>query len=244
MIMKDDARAMDGLTDQEIEALKDEGEEDDAVSEDADTSADDAEELRRDPAPLLETRIPADLPQRLAALDQEKAEIVARFDEGELTAREYSDGLEAIADKRSDAEWEKRKAAFAREAHEAAIEGAWNREVDKFMRGPAKDIAAKGEAALLAFDSYVKRVTGDPANARLSDRAQLQKAHKLFQADFKLSAARSASAYDSGPGSASDHAMDAHDFARLDKLMESDPLAYEKAIERMSAAEVDEYLRR
>lgn len=241
MTDKLDARALEGMTDEELEALK----EDDEGTESEEEAGDDAgEELRRDPTPLLDTRVPEDLPERLAALDEEKAELVSRFDDGELTAREYSDRLQAIADKRSDVEWMRRKADFAKEAHETAITKNWENAVSKFMTTTGKDITAKGEAALLAFDSYVKRVTSDPSNSRLSDRAQLAKAHKAFRADFgKLPAARSHSAYDAEPGSAADHARDSADFARLDRLADSDPIAYEKAIERMSPEEADKYLK-
>ncbi|CAJ0860622.1 hypothetical protein AMST5_01319 [freshwater sediment metagenome] len=158
--MKDVARAMDGRTDEELEALKDtDGEDEGDV--DADTSSDDADELRRDPAPLLDTHVPADLPQRLAVLDEEKAALVQKFDDGEITAREYSEGLEAIADKRNDADWTRRKAEFAREQHQAAVNRNWENSVSKFMTTTGKDITARGEGALLAFDSYVKKVTID-----------------------------------------------------------------------------------
>ena len=52
------------------------------------------------------------------------------------------------------------------------------------MTTTAKAIIDKGEPALLAFDAIVKKVTADPANQRLSDRAQLAKASKSFQKDF------------------------------------------------------------
>ncbi|RTL88120.1 MAG: hypothetical protein EKK29_05975 [Hyphomicrobiales bacterium] len=205
----------------------------------------DEEELPNDPAPILDTRAPEDLPQRLVALDEQKAELVSRFDDGELTAREYSDALEAIADQRDDVRWQSRRAEFAREQQEQAIEHNWNREVESYMRGPAKDITAKGEAALLAFDAYVKKITADPANARLSDKAQLAKAHKLFLADFdgfgRLPASRSPRAYEPEPGSRADHSRDAADFAALDRLAETDPRAYERRISRMSADERQAY---
>lgn len=237
MTDKIDQHALSQLTEEERLAL----DEDDTLS---DTSADDAEELRRDPTPLLDTHVPADLPQRLAALDEEKTELVQKFDYGEISAREYSDGLQVIADKRSDVEWMRRKADFAREQHELAITKNWNKTVEEFMTTTASDITAKGEAALLAFDSYVRKVTADPSNARLSDRAQLAKAHKLFVADFgKLSAARRASDYGAEPGSAADHARDSRDFAHLDRLADSDPIAYEAAIARMSPDDIDKYLK-
>lgn len=206
---------------------------------------DDETELRRDPAPLLDISIPRDLPQRIAALDEEKAELVYRFDSGDIAAREYADGLQQIADRRSDVEWMRRKAELARESHERAINGNWDAEVKLFMTTTAKDIAEKGEAALLAFDSYVKKVTSDPANARLSDRAQLAKAHKLFEADFgKLPASRAQRAYEPTPRArAEEPTVDTGRFADLDGLADSNPRAFEKAIARMSEAEREAYLR-
>ncbi|MGJ0505774.1 MAG: hypothetical protein ACR652_01305 [Methylocystis sp.] len=202
----------------------------------------DEDELRRDPTPLLDTNVPHDLPQRLAALNAQEAGLVARFDDGEITAREYSDGLQAIADKRSDIEWMRRKAEFAREQHETAINRNWGREVERFLTGPAKDIAEKGEGALLAFDSYVKKVTSDPANARLSDRAQLMKAYKAFEADFGKLPASGVRRANVDRARAEEPTRGGNDSMER-ALAGNDQKGFNRAFARMSPEEQDEWLR-
>ncbi|RTL81293.1 MAG: hypothetical protein EKK29_18265 [Hyphomicrobiales bacterium] len=205
----------------------------------------DEEELRNDPAPILDTRAPEDLPQRLAALDEQKAELVSRFDDGELTAREYADGLQAIADQRNDLAWERRKAEFARETRDKAIESNWNRAVESFMRGPAAHITEKGEGALLAFDTYVKKVTSDPANSRLSDKAQLTKALKAFEADFgKLPASRAQRASSGSRAVVDDAPAHGGGNDSMERaLAANDQKGFNRAFARMSPEEQDEWLR-
>lgn len=100
------------------------------------------------------------------------------------------------------------------------------------MAGPGKGIASS-EAKKIAFDSYVKRVTGDSANARLSDRAQLEKAHKAFLADFGGSFSRQA-----GKEASPSRETGGSDFAAIDRL---EGLAYERAIAKMTPAEREAY---
>lgn len=274
-ILKEDDASLDDADIETDRVDEDEADDDDEEDEEARKAAEEAAakkadeeeeeevDLRRDPAPLIGTEEPKDIEERLTALAEEKAALVQKFDDGEITAREYSDGLEAISDKRNDIQWEKRKAEIGREAHERAITDAWDRDVAEFMSTTAKKIAEKGEPALLAFDSYVKKVTGDPKNARMSNRAQLEKAHKAFLADFDgfgTAPKPNPKEKDGGdppkpaakkervipPTLARVPAADLEDidegkFAALDRLADTDPLAYQKRIARMTPSEREEY---
>lgn len=268
-LLEEDATLTEDVGDDAEDEADDESEADDAGKKADEKPAgeektaeeqEDEAELRRDPAPLLSTEAPKDIETRLTALADEKAALIQKFDDGEITAREYSDGLEEISQKRNDIDWEKRKAEIGREAHERAITDAWERDVSDFMSTTARKIAEKGEPALLAFDSYVKKVTGDPQNARLSNRAQLEKAHKAFMADFGGTFGGDPK---SDPKTAADSPkpkkerlvpptlarvpasdmenVDEGKFAALDRLANTDPLAYQKRIAKMSAAEREEY---
>jgi hypothetical protein len=85
---------------------------------------------------------------------------------------------------------------------------------------------------------------GDPANQRLSDRAQLEKARKAFMADFgdgfsgKAPVARQD---DWSPAAEAESMGDGGKFAVLDRLAESDPRAFENAIGRLSREDQDRY---
>jgi hypothetical protein len=232
------------LTDEEIRLAREVDAEIEAVEkaergepEQAKASEPDPEsELRRDPTPLLDTEAP-DIAPHLAALAEQKAKIVESFDNGEITAREYSDALEAISDRRDDLRFLRRKAEFAKEQNKRAIDAAWGNAVDRFMKTTGKGINT--DARRIAFDEYVKRVTGDAAFSHLSDRAQLAKAHKLFLKDFggsNLSAGA-----DDPPAS---RGISPGDFAALDRLADSDPAAFEKRIASMSEEAREAYLER
>jgi len=189
-------------------------------------------ELRRDPSPAFHVQIPHDAAERLAELSQARADVVRMFEDGEITAREYSDGLERISDRREDIKTRQRMASAAKESHERALDSEWRSNVDRFMAGAGKNIKARGEAAMIAFDSYVQKVTGDAANSRLSDRAQLAKAHKAFLADFGGSF---------GGDTSSAHVNGGSDFAALDRLAESNPREFERRVAGMTDDEREAY---
>ncbi|WP_036289552.1 hypothetical protein [Methylosinus sp. PW1] len=209
------------------------------------------EELRSDPAPILPTSGPKDAEQRTAAIKADRDALVAKFEDGDITAREYADGLEALNEKRNEIERERLKADIGREAHENAIVNQWNRDVSDFLSTTAKHIADRGERALLAFDQYVKSVTGDPKNANLSNRAQLDKAYREFTADLGGAPEKKV-----GDGEApkpkpkpvipptlarlpAEEITETTDgrFAQLDRLAETDPAAYERAVSRLTDEE-------
>lgn len=225
MTVKDD---MYGLTDAERAALADDGDEaNEAIEQEAETL-----ETRNDPLPLLNVSAPDNAGEVLSQLSSAAADVRRQFEDGDITGGEYAEALSQIADRREEVRWSQRKAELASEMVETAKSSQWNREVEAFMTTTARDITAKGEPALIAFDAIVKRVTGDPANEKLSDRAQLQKAHRLFLDDF-------GSAFDGhgGRDESTSYGGGGDKFAQLDRLMERDPMAFEEAVGRLSAAE-------
>lgn len=198
-------------------------------------------ELRNDPAPILTAKAPDQAHATLARCAEFEEEASRRFEEGEITAREYRDFLQRAADAREQARWDQRKAELASEMTQQAQDRAWYSEVDRFMATTGVQIA-RSHSAKIAFDEHVKAVTADPANHRLSDRAQLDKAYKLFMQDVggALGVAQRAAAYDA-MGDQGGRAVGGSDFAALDRLAETDPMAYERAVARMSPEEVDLY---
>jgi hypothetical protein len=138
-----------------------------------------------------------------------------------------------------------------------AEENAWHRDVQEFMTTTAANIT-KSHAAMVAFDDIVKKVTADPANANISNRAQLEKAYKLY--NDEMAAAFGVKQQDQKPAAKSEQApapkaqrnipptlarvpaaesenLDGGKFATLDRLAAMDPAAYEAAVAKMSEAE-------
>lgn len=204
---------------------------------------DEPAEYRADPAPIL---APTPLPNAdevLRQLSQAEDNLAQQFDDGDITAREYREGLNRLSDQRDDVRWALRKNDLAHEMRETSEKAAWGREVEDFMtRGPGAGIS-KSHAAMVAFDDVVKQVTADPANHRLSDRAQLAKAFKIYQADMaragigsadQIELARSLGDMGGGRGGA--------DFGSIDAMIAKGDLAgVERALSRMSKDERDRY---
>jgi hypothetical protein len=207
----------------------------------AEEAAPETVEFRADPALILTARAPDNAAAVLDRVDQFEELIQTQFEDGEITSQKYRDGLRQAAEKREEVNWAQRKAELAREMDEQAKETAWYREVDRFMSTTGAAIA-KSEAVKIAFDEHVKAVTSDPANQNLSDRAQLEKAHKLFMADMGEAFGAPSARQPASHGECSD--MDGGGrFAALDRLAETDPMAYERAVAKMSEAEQAAYLR-
>jgi hypothetical protein len=133
------------------------------------------------------------------------------------------------------------------------------------MNTTAKAIKGK-ESLEAAFDLHVRKVTGDPANKGLSNRAMLSKAFKLFSdelasaggpavdkkpaADGQQTGKKSAGGKKEVvptlariPASDVEETGDGGKFAALDRLADQDPTAYEKAFERPTPAEQEAYLK-
>jgi hypothetical protein len=180
--------------------------------------------LRRDPTPLWDTQEPDNAAANLKALKEARAEIVQKFEDGEITAQEYADHMERVDELRSDIKFAQRKARLAVEQVEYAKDSSWWSAVNKFMAGPGRDIA-KNDARKIAFDEYVKKVTGDIANHKLTDRAQLELAHRMFKADFGGGF---------GGDTSSAHGSGGSDFAALDRLAESNPREFERHVAKMT----------
>ncbi len=226
-----------GLTEEERAALKDDAAPAPAAEEEA---TGETVEFRDDPAPILNARAPDNAGAVLDRVGAFEDKIERQFYDGEITSREYRDGLRQAADAREEVRWSQRKADLAREMDEQAKEAAWYKEVDRFLSTSGAAVA-KNDMTKTAFDRYVREVTADPANQHLSDRAQLEKAHKLFMNDFGPGFGSAPAHQPAGDGGRGD--LGGGKFAALDRLATTDPLAYEKAIAKMSDAEQAEYLR-
>lgn len=203
----------------------------------------DEPDYRADPAPILAATPVPNADAMLQQLAQAEDNLAQQFDEGDITAREYREGLNRLSDQRDDVRWALRKNDLAHEMKETAEKAAWHREVKEFMtRGPGAGLT-KSHAAMVAFDEVVKQVTSDPANDRLSDRAQLQKAFKIYTQDMakagygssdQIETARALGDMGGGRGGA--------DFGSIDSMIAKGDLSgVERALARMSKDERDRY---
>lgn len=280
--MSDEKDFMEALTDEEraeIEAagndetsIEDEGEtneaqetqaaaegsEPTAQSEEPDQPQDD--DIADPILPPLRAKAPDNVDELITRLSQEEEALAQKFDDGDITAREYRDGINKLNDQRDEIKWATREADLANKMQRQAEENAWHRDVKEFMTSTAANIT-KSRAAMVAFDEVVKKVTADPANLNLSNRAQLEKAFKLYndemtaafgvhtppQPQKPATAPQAPKAQRAIPPTlarvpASDiENVDGSKFANLDRLAATDPVAYEAAVAKMSDAELAQF---
>lgn len=135
-----------------------------------------------------EARRPITAPFQAPAVDEAKvkAELDAidkKFEDGELTQRERDDQRDAI-------NRAVLKAELAAESEEQTRKNAWDNEIDRFMED---NKAYKTDRVLYsALNAEVKRIAGDEANAKLSDRKVLALAHAEVAKRLKVEPAASA----------------------------------------------------
>lgn len=223
---------------------------------------DDAAEQADPILPPLRAKAPDNADELMSQLAQEEEALAQKFDDGDITAREYRDSINKLNDQRDEIKWATREANLASKMQRQAEENAWHKEVQDFMTTTAAHIT-KSNAAMVAFDDIVKKVTADPANANLSNRAQLDKAFKVYNDEM---AATFGIKQDQQPAAKADQAkapapkaqrvipptlakvpaaetesLDGGKFANLDRLAAMDPAAYEAAVAKMSEAERSQF---
>ena len=191
----------------------------------------DEDEMRADPVAPFAAAEPANADEHLKIVADYEARAEQMFEDGDITAAEYRRAMREAADKRDEIKWAKHKADLASDMQRQAEDRAWSKSVREFMS--TTGAAIKSDPMRRAFDRYVQQVTGDAANAHLSDKAQLAKAHRMFMADMQ---AGTQEASDMGGGAG--HA----DFSAIDRMIDSDPLRAEEALARMSPEEIERYL--
>lgn len=206
--------------------------------------------------PLIKGEAVADATAKLDEIKTRRADLAQKFDDGELSAREYSTHLEALDEERDALREAIFKDKLAKEMAEQQSQQVWEASVKDFI-GDHPEIA-RNELTWSSFDTVVRKVTADPANSRLSYAKQLQKAHDLWtdqlgiksvrpvtgQADTKLAKTeRKVPITLAKVPAATVNDTDDGKYAALDRLAESDPDAYEARLSRMSQTEIDEYER-
>lgn len=218
---------------------------------------DDDDDLPADPAPAGERLDPQAVQQQLDDIARQRKELATKLDDGDLTTSEFTAAIDKLNDQKHDI-----TAALAeQERSEKAVIERWETDCRRFL-GKNSDVTAS-PARLQAFDSVVRRVTGDPDNATLSNRKQLEKAHALWKEEMGFDADPGAAPKDKQPAPpkpkpkteipptlAHVPAADINDaddgkYSHLDALLhKGDAVAYEAALARLSDAEQDDYLSR
>lgn len=236
---------------------KDKGE-DDAAADDgggADDDAGDDDGADRDRpearAPILVAEAPEDAEERLGKISEDKSKLVEQFDDGELTAKEYQQQLDALNREERQVELALHKAQIAADMEEQRLVNEREKEVNTFL----KEVEIPRDPSNLRFaalNSAVMMVANDEANASLGPRDILQKAYELCVQEGVISpkqkqdAPRQTKKPVNAPKTLANlPAADISDtddnrFAHLNRI--KDPEARERAFMGLSPADQEAYL--
>lgn len=205
------------------------------------------------PTPLFKAELPADIEAKRTALDTQEDDLVKKFDEGDITFAEYNKELRSLNRERADLDRAELKAELAQEAQQSQVEQTWQTTANTFVA--EHPLISKNETMWSSFDAIVRRVTAETMQkGEQPSRRDLEKAYKQWTDDLGIADAGIQKSQPKQkkqnivpPNLGKVPAATANDtddgkFAHLDRLAESDPLAFEAALAKMSDAQRDEYM--
>lgn len=273
----------DGLTDEERAALEediDEGDEDetsidDGADSDADAgddadagetvaaaaddtvqaAADAAEPAAAPSAPILVVDAPTDADAKLKDIATAKDALISQFDDGDITAKEYQQQLDALAKQEREIERAVERSALAAEMEQQRLKNEWAATVNAFIEINDVYNPTTNPRMYRALDQEVRDVAGSPEAKTMTGAQILAKAHENLAQAFGFEAKKEAPAGkvrrvpkpDLPPSLDKVPAAETLDvtsgkYGALDRLASTNPLAYEEALMKMSDRERDEYL--
>lgn len=213
------------------------------------------------PAPIFVADAPADADARLAVIATQKNDLMAQVDEGEITIKEYQAELDKLSKEERTIERAVDKAQLAVEMRQQQEVNSWLQQVQDFTN-KAQPEYSTSKVRWMALDAFVKEIGSNPANSNLSGAQILAEAHKRVVEDLGDAPAKAKTATADGKqaplkGSKAEapktlasvpaaqmNDMENSKWSALDRLSNSDPLAYEDKLMKLSEAERDEYLAR
>lgn len=207
--------------------------------------------------PVLVVNAPQDADTKLSEIATKKDELLAKFDDGDITTKEYQAELDALNKQEREVEWGIEKAKLASEMEAQRQANEWKATVDSFIRENPRYSPDKAPSMYQLLDIEVRRVAGTDEFKNRSDPAAgreiLAKAHENIAKDLGFEAKPAASKKPAPtkpnlpPNLASVPAADQNDtqggkYAVLDRMASSDPIAYEEALMKLPEAERNAYL--
>jgi hypothetical protein len=219
----------------------------------ADDAAAGATETQPQPAPLLVAQVPENVDAKLAEITTQKGSLLDQFDNGDITAKEYQLQLDALNKQERQIERQIERAETAAEMEKQRLQNDWNATCNSFVE--THPIYKDNQRLYKALDAEVRELATKPETANWSGQKFLDEAHKNLKAAFGFQDAaqtqdtkrKTPPQRELPPNLAKIPAADVEDtnggrFAVLDRLANTDPVAYEETLNKMSASERDAYL--
>ncbi len=215
------------------------------------------------PAPLLVATAPADADAQLAKIATDKAALADKFDEGDLTAREYQAQLDTLNKAELNLTLDVREAQLAAKLELQREKNDWDSQCSSFLASHPEYDGGKGDR-FIQLNETIKAIARMPSNAGISGDKLLAKAHAFVQMELGETPAKAPVAAAAAPAAKPALAIvpkpvippnigklpaadmsdtNGGEFAALERLASSDPIAYEEQLNSMSEAARNKYLR-
>lgn len=248
-------------TDEEEDDETESGDETEAdAGDDAAKGADDGDEgdesgaeRSRQQGPILVAEAPEKAEERLGEIKTAKADLRKKYDDGELTFDEYESQVEALDDERMEIRLALKEAETAAKIEHQRQVNEREAQINGFLAeiGVRRDFS---DLRFAALDNAVKIIANQEDNANLGVREILEKAYGLCveqgviqkKADKAEEKPRTRKPIATVPNLARVPAAEQTDtddgnrFAYIDRI--ADPVAREKAFQKLSPADQEAYL--
>ncbi len=227
----------------------------DATAKDAGAAESDESPASIPSQPLLVADAPEDADTKLKDITTKKEELITQFDDGDITAKEYQQQLDALTKQEREIELALHKAEIAAEMKKQAQYNEWIGTVNAFL--DTNKVYRDNPRLYRALDQEVKDVAATAEAASWTGSQILKKAHENLAEAFgfgketapepKANGKTSIPKPDLPPNLSKVPAADNNDmsggkYAALDRLAQSNPIAYEEALAKMPDSERESYL--
>lgn len=213
------------------------------------------------PAPILIVQAPADAKEQLDKIAADKAALIEKWENGEVTSKEYQTQLDALNEQQFDLKAQLREADLTQKMAQQQVHNQWVADCNAFLAAHAEYADKNGERYKL-LNETIMALASMPSNQGLSNEKALAKAHRIVQVELGEVAPTAAAPAPAKTvtqhkvpkpevppniGTLPAAAMNdtsGGEFASLNALQKSgDVEAYEAAVANLSEAQLARYLR-
>lgn len=204
-------------------------------------------------APILIAKVPEDVDAKLAEIATQKNDLLDKFDNGDMTAREYQTQLDALNKQERNLELDIREANLAAKMEQTRLQNDWNATCARFV--DSNPMYKDNQRLYRALDAEVRELATKPETANWSGQRFLEEAHKnLSEAfGFKHSAPKPDPSKAPKPvrelppnlakvPSAEIEDTSGGQFAVLNRLLETNPAEAEEVISKMTEKQRNAFL--
>lgn len=209
-------------------------------------------------APVLIAQPLEDAQAKLADIATKKTDLVTRFDDGDITTKEYQQELDALNKAEREIEFAIHETKLAEKMEQQRLQNEWTATVNAFIGANDRYDPVKNPRMYQMLDMEVRAVAGTEEAKAMTGAQILRKAHENLAEAFgfadeqkqtpaqqqgKKTAAKPAlpPSLDKVPA-ADTPDMSQGRFAGLDRLAQTNPIAYEEALMKLSDSEREAYL--